>query len=93
MSDMGETFQALREHNLERRNKIEPERMKYAAKEISKAWTHYHLNGDRIVIRLPSGTITFWPYTGWFQGQKPYGKIKGRGINNLIKEIIKCPKN
>lgn len=85
---MGDAFKAYKKVKTEERSIKEPQRMRYAANEISKVWTKYHINGDKIIIRLPLGTITFYPFTGWFCGQKPYGKIKGRGIKNLMKEIV-----
>jgi len=85
MGDMGEAFNAMKEHKREIRNKKEPERLAYACERLMGY--RYSPGGDCLHIHLPKGTVAFWPYTGWFQGRKPYGKIKGRGINKLMKEL------
>lgn len=85
MGDMGEAFKAYNEHKKDLRQRREPDRIDYAAKKLS-AYA-LDIQSDRIVINLAQGTITFFPYTGWFCGQRPYGLIKGRGINNLLNAL------
>ncbi len=87
MSDLAESFREFKEIKDSIRNKKEPERIEFAIKQISRVWTNFSVVEDRMILRLPLGTITFYPFTGWFCGQKPYGKIKGRGINNLVAKI------
>lgn len=86
MGDMGDTFRAMKEHNQQEREKKSIPRLEYAMKNLSEY--NYKTEGcDKIIIFLDKGTITFYPYTGWFQGQKPFGKVRGRGIQNLLIEL------
>ena len=87
MSDMGDDFKSLNEHNREIRAKKEPKRLAHACDRLKDY--RYSPGGDCLHIHLPKGTVAFWPYTGWFQGRKPYGHIKGRGIDNLMRELEK----
>ncbi len=91
MGDMVDDFRALREHNKQIRGLKEEKRTRYALMRLKD----YNVKRgmDTIVVKLPRGTVTFYPYTGWFCGQKPLGKIKGRGIDNLlniVEQEIKC---
>ena len=85
MSDMGDDFKAMKEHNREIRDKVEPKRLAYACDKLKDY--KYSPGGDCLHIHLPNGVVTFWPFTGWFQGRKPYGRIKGWGIANLLKNL------
>lgn len=85
MGDTGEAFKAFNEIKREERTKKEPQRFEYAMNKLRWLGIPRENLGDRIIVHLPKGQITFWPYTGWFCGQKPYGKIKGRGIEKLLK--------
>lgn len=89
MGDTGDAFKAFNEIAAEWRAEKEPHRIQYACKKLSDLGLKFQSDGCEIKIFLPNGTITLWPYTGWFCGQKPYGKIKGRGIKNLINELRK----
>ena len=89
MGDMGDYFKDYNEWKSEERAKKEQARFQYAADKLLVAKYQYHRHADRIIIYLGQGTITFYPFTGWFQGQKPYGHIKGRGIKNLISALAK----
>ena len=87
MGDTGDDFKAFNEHKRKRRNGLEPARLNYALGEVMRYNKNVRVNSENIIIPLPGGTITFWPFTGWYQGQKPYGKIKGRGVKNLLKQL------
>jgi len=73
------------------RSHEEPRRTKYALEQL-KSYKVRQMGASRIDIYLPQGKISLYPFTGWFVGLKPLGKIKGRGIHELIKELekIKC---
>ena len=85
MGDTGDDFKAFKEHNKKIRMMKEPARLAYACDQLKD----YRCSpgGDCLHIHLPRGIVTLWPFTGWFQGRKPYGQIRGRGIINLIKEL------
>jgi len=85
MGDMGEAFKDFKEVKQKIRNNKEPQRFEYAMKSLSDY--NYKKEYDKIIVFLNKGTVTFYPFTGWFQGQKPYGNIKGRGIDKLIKQL------
>ncbi len=87
MGDMNEDFEALDNMKREIREKKEPLRFKYAQDAFTKEGLHFQIHYQYINIQLAKGDIVFWPYTGWFNGKKPYGKIKGRGIDNLMRQI------
>jgi len=96
MGDVGEDFKAFNEHKKEVRQQEEPNRMEYARRMLM-GYSYTTNNKDRFVINInigrPAyGTVTFFPYTGWFQGQKPYGSIKGRGVHKLIKNLTERTK-
>lgn len=85
MGDMGEDYKAFKEYQAERRAETEPRRIAYVSRLLKeKGYNFEAKDGERIVIHLLQGTVTIWPYTGWFQGQKPYGKIKGRGVKTMF---------
>ena len=87
MGDMGEAFEAIKEHNREIRAVKEPKRLAYACDQLKNY--RYSPGGECLHIHINGSVITFWPFTGWFAGRKPYGRIKGRGIHNLLKELEK----
>jgi len=87
MGDTGDDFKAFNEHKKEQRAKIEPNRKNYAMRQLGKLGLAALDHGDSILIRIEPSTITFWPFTGWFQGQRPLGGIKGRGIKPLLKQL------
>lgn len=88
MGDTGDAFKAYNEFKKEEISKKHPKRVAYAKNRLDELGINYKTDGCSFLINLPKGTITFWAYTGWFCGQKPYGKIKGRGIDNLCKSIL-----
>ena len=81
MGDMAEEFREHDDYKKKRRAKIEPTRIAYAEKKLSEF--NIERVDDHIVINLKDGVVLFYPFTGWFQGYKPLGKIKGRGIEKL----------
>lgn len=87
MGDTSEAFEAISEHKKAERAKIEPSRFQYAKENFDKLNMKYTEKYDSILIEFKQGYIEFFPFTGWFCGRKPLGKIKGRGIHNLLKAI------
>jgi hypothetical protein len=87
MSELGDDFKAFKEHKQAIRMKEEPVRFGYAIRQFEEIGIMFKIDGDKFVVPYLSGFLHFFPYTGWFCGLKPYGKIKGRGINNLIKAL------
>lgn len=90
MSDMGEIFDAMKELKAQQRAKLEPKRESLAKMLLTEIGASHISDGEKITIHLKQGTIIFWPYSGWFCGKRPLGKVKGRGVATLIKEIVKC---
>lgn len=87
MGDTGDDFKAFNEMKQYERARREPQRVKYA-KYCLTGLCDFRQDGDVIVIEIGCGRIDFWPYTGWYCGRKPLlGKIKGRGIKNLVREV------
>jgi hypothetical protein len=88
MGDVGEAFEAMNEYKLKERAIKEPNRFKYAWDKLSSLNLTLGGKGEQeITIYLGKGNITLWVFTGWFCGNRPYGKIKGRGIENLLRQI------
>jgi len=89
MGDTGEAFEAMNEHKRKERAIKEPSRFEFAQKELDKllGGIRYIVHYDSMEIYVGKSRIDFWPFTGWFCGRKPLGKIKGRGINNLIIQL------
>lgn len=90
--DEGSEFDVYKHARQERRQGLEPGRMKYAFYQLGriKEVKATQATGDQIVIEFNGKRIDFWPFTGWFCGRRPIGNVKGRGIANLIKEIKQC---
>lgn len=97
MSDMADDFKALQEINREQRMATEPKRVEYAIKKLQEIgfnvgetqFCYIQKDDQLLVIKTHVGQIDFWPYSGWFCGRQPLGKIKGRGIKNLIDALVK----
>lgn len=87
MGDVGETFEAYNEHKRKEREKKEPSRFAYAIEHLRREGFFFECTYQNITVRVKGGKIVFWPYTGWFCGHKPYGNIKGRGIDHLIRAL------
>lgn len=87
MGDVGETFEAYQNSKREIRASKEPSRFEYAKKELDKLGVENSKSGDFIIVKVKSGRIDFYPFTGWFCGRKPLGNVKGRGIVNLIAQL------
>lgn len=70
-------------------DKITKDRLNYAIKlfkENGITHSEFDQQAKSIKISHNGGIVTFFPYTGWFTGKSV---VDGRGINNLIKQIIK----
>lgn len=76
MGDVGEAFEAMNEHKRKERELKEPSRFEYAKKELDKLGVSNSKSGDFIIVKVKSGRIDFYPFTGWFCGRKPLGNIK-----------------
>lgn len=71
--------------DINRQNKLEPERMKYAKEAVEKQGYVIGATTDNWFKFVFKGSdITFFPYSGWATGKT----IKdGRGLKGLIKQI------
>lgn len=87
MGYTGDAFKFFNEQKAKERSMKEPGRFKYAIKALKENNFTHDVVGEIIRITISKGQVEFWPYTGWFCGRKPIGKVKGRGINNLIKAL------
>ena len=82
MGDMADDFRAMDEHRRERKAKLTPDRMAYAAKILRD-------NGHE-VISTEVGQLTvdnhiiLWVFTGWWSGK---GVGSGRGVHELVKKL------
>lgn len=92
MGDTGETFKEMKKLSMEKRLHLEGGRFDYAIRVLKELSVDFREEYGRIIIHTKKGIINFWPYTGWFCGQKPIGGIKGRGIKSLEIEISKLTK-
>jgi len=87
---MSEDYEDMVADKQEFRSHEEPRRIKYALEQLSKENYNVKIMGNsRLDIILRQGTISMFPFTGWFAGRNPFGKIKGRGIKKLMKELEK----
>ena len=71
--------------NIERQNKLEPQRMDYAQAQIEKlGYKVDRVSDNQLRFEFKGSTINYYPYSGWASG----ATIKdGRGIKNLLKQI------
>jgi hypothetical protein len=84
LGDMRDTFEAMRDTAIKKRQQTEPERMEYAENKLLElGWKVGSGPDDKsFTVISPAGKrFNFWPFTGWFAG-----KTRGRGLKNLIKE-------
>jgi len=79
MSELNDDFKEMR-------REVEDKRMIYAERQLSGF--HIRRKSSAFHIYTTHGEIVFWPYTGWYQGKKPLGRVKGRGIKKLLKILI-----
>ena len=71
--------------NIERQNKLEPQRMDYAQSQIEKAGYEVdRVSDNQLRFEFKGGTINFYPYSGWASGATIQD---GRGIQKLLKQI------
>ena len=88
MSELAEDFKALKEHNKKTRAHLEKKRMYYAIEKLTYNDILFRIEHEHIVVLIRGvGRLDFFPYTGWFQGRRPLGKYKGRGLGNLIESV------
>ena len=71
--------------DIERQNKLEPERMHHAAQLLnSMGYSTVSLTDKSIQFDFKGEKVTLFPYSGWHTGKS----IKdGRGIEKLLKQI------
>ena len=71
--------------DIEKQNKLEPQRIEYAKLELSKKGIEI-LFEDNVSLKfmINKKLITLFPYSGWFSGK---GIKDGRGIENLLKQL------
>lgn len=74
----------------ERQSKLEPKRIETAISEIEKLDINIYYKDDTCIKFWFNGeTVIYYAYSGWHTGKS----IKdGRGLKNLIKQLIKKPK-
>ncbi len=71
--------------NIERQNKLEPERMTKAKAEIEKKGYQVHETSEKeLRFYFNHHVVSFWPYSGWATGKTIN---TGRGLQNLLKQI------
>jgi len=88
MGETGNIWRDSKDDFIKNRRESEYKRINYAKMMLSKNIIAFETSDDcDLNINLNGGIIKFWAQTGWFCGKKPYGKIKGRGIKNLIKQV------
>lgn len=73
----------------EREQRLQPERMDYAVKEIEKlGYAITYRDKTRIQFGFMDSYVTLFPYSGWHTGKT----IKdGRGIEKLLTQIKSKP--
>jgi len=73
----------------EREQRLQPERMDYAVKEIEKlGYAITYRDKTRIQFGFMDSYVTLFPYSGWHTGKT----IKdGRGIEKLLAQIKPKP--
>lgn len=73
-------------------NNITNDRLNFAIKlfkENGISHSEYDQQAKSIKVDHNGQTVTFYPYTGWFTGKSV---VDGRGVKNLIKQIVDIPK-
>ena len=70
----------------DREAELQPERMEYAINELAKlGYTITYKDKTRIEFGYMDAIVTLFPFSGWHTGKS----IKdGRGLNNLLKQLI-----
>lgn len=83
MSDIGDTFKALKEVN---REKKQDNLAKSTSLLVERGVAfESHNGGVHLVVSGSKGLIDFWPSTGKYITR--YSRKDGRGVHNLIKEL------
>jgi hypothetical protein len=72
--------------NIERQNKLEPERIEQVKHTLSARGCLILGSEDKKSVSFvyKGNVCTIWPYSGYFNGK---GLTAGRGIDNLLKQI------
>ena len=71
--------------DIEKQNKIEPQRVDYAKKEVEKLGFQIIFEcKNRIEFEYLGEKIQFYPYSGWATGKSI---TDGRGLKNLLNQI------
>ena len=72
--------------NIDRQNRLEPERLKHAKKKIEELG-YIVEEGDKVLIfEFRGEKVRFFYYSGWHSGKTIED---GRGLQNLLKQIRK----
>lgn len=79
--DESEMWQSYRQSKKERRDQIEPERIRMAIKKLTEIGCVVEQDGPVLNCKYGDSNFKFWPFTGWYSGTV-IGS--GRGIKNLI---------
>lgn len=73
--------------DMERQQALEPKRVDFAIKKIKDLGFEITYECEsRIDFMFKGNLIKFYPYSGWHTGK---GIVDGRGINNLITQLIR----
>lgn len=85
MSELGDTFDALHEHNREKKRN----NMEQSTKILRDRGINFQSknNGVHLIVEHNGCTVDFWPSTGKFMFRKE--NFVGRGVFNLLKRLQK----
>ena len=71
--------------NIDRQQKLEPERVQYAKEKITAlGYTVSFQSDTEIRFEYKGSLIHFFPYSGWHTGKTIQD---GRGLNKLLKQL------
>lgn len=85
-------WQEYNEYKKELRNKEEPKRFQYFKNKIEEYVAKGEINiveedSSMIIFVYKDYKIRFFPFTGWWQGNKDFGN--GRGVKSLFSRLEK----
>lgn len=71
--------------DIEKQKELEPKRMEYAMKELTKIGiAPLIISNKRIEFEFKGESVMLYPYSGWFTGKSVQD---GRGIEKLLKQL------
>lgn len=86
MGELAADWRSFDEYKKERRNKVEPSRVEYAANALVRMGCTVAYNAGSKALFFEYGEISgkIFPFTGWYSAK---GIGDGRGIKKLIKKL------